>query len=173
MFLHRAACKKEETTRTHVESLMCKVQSSLKGKNQMWSEREEGVCQKRKKTVSPLFSPFSRLLPVLSFCLSCLLLACSSLLPILCLTGKWDYDASSGIMGWNHLCSGIPIFMNQLGSVVGLGRMSFEDDLKSGHLLYCTINISRYKTIEATGNTSVIPTTSESFSLYWEFLLPL
>ena len=141
MFLHRAACKKEETTRTHVESLMCKVQSSLKGKNQMWSEREEGVCQKRKKTVSPP-------LVDLSFCLSCLLLACSSLLPILCLTGKWDYDASSGIIGWNHLCSGILIFMNQLGSVASLGRMSFEDDLRSGHLLYCTINISRYKTIE-------------------------
>ena len=51
--IHRGACKKEETTRTHVESLMCKVQSSLKGKNQMWSEREGGVCQKRKKTVSP------------------------------------------------------------------------------------------------------------------------
>ena len=143
MFLHRAACKKEETTRTHVESLMCKVQSSLKGKNQMWSERRGCLSKKEENG----FSPFSRL-PVLSFCLSCLLLACSSLLPILCLTGKWDYDASSGIMGWNHLCSGILIFMNQLGSVVGLGRMSFEDDLRSGHLLYCTINISRYKTIE-------------------------
>ena len=29
-----------------------------------------------------------------------------------------------------------------------------------------TVNIYRYKTIEANGNTSVIPTTSKSFSLY-------
>ena len=32
-----------------------------------------------------------------------------------------------------------------------------------------TMNIYRYKTIEANGNTSVIPTTSKSFSLYWDF----
>ena len=34
----------------------------------------------------------------------------------------------------------------------------------------CTVNIYRYKTIEANGNTSVIPTTSKSFSLYQELL---
>ena len=33
-----------------------------------------------------------------------------------------------------------------------------------------TVNIYRYKTIEANGNTSVIPTTSKFFSLHWEFL---
>ena len=31
-----------------------------------------------------------------------------------------------------------------------------------------TVNIYRYKTIEANGNTGVIPTTSKSFSLYRE-----
>ena len=36
-----------------------------------------------------------------------------------------------------------------------------------------TVNIYRYKPIEANGNTGVIPTTSKSFSLYWEFLKPL
>jgi hypothetical protein len=34
----------------------------------------------------------------------------------------------------------------------------------------CTVNIYRYKTIEANGNTGVIPTTNKSFSLYREFL---
>ena len=33
-----------------------------------------------------------------------------------------------------------------------------------------TVNIYRYKTIEANGNTGVILTTSKSFSLYREFL---
>ena len=33
-----------------------------------------------------------------------------------------------------------------------------------------TVNIYRYKAIEANGNFDVIPTTSKSFSLYWEFL---
>ena len=36
-----------------------------------------------------------------------------------------------------------------------------------------TVNIYRYKTIEANGNTSVIPTSSKSFSLYQELLQPL
>ena len=35
----------------------------------------------------------------------------------------------------------------------------------------CTVNIYRYKTIQANGNTSVIPTTSKSFSLYRKYLL--
>ena len=34
-----------------------------------------------------------------------------------------------------------------------------------------TVNIYRYKTIEVNGNTGVIPTTSNSFSLYWELLV--
>ena len=33
-----------------------------------------------------------------------------------------------------------------------------------------TVNIYKYKIIEANGNTGVILTTSKSFSLYWEFL---
>ena len=36
-----------------------------------------------------------------------------------------------------------------------------------------TVNIYSYKTIEANGNTGVIPTTSKSFSLYRELLKPL
>ena len=39
--------------------------------------------------------------------------------------------------------------------------------------LHYTVNIYRYKTIETNGNTSVIPITSKSFSLYRKFLQPL
>ena len=35
------------------------------------------------------------------------------------------------------------------------------------------VNIYRYKTMEANGNTGVIPTASKSFSLYGELLKPL
>ena len=33
-----------------------------------------------------------------------------------------------------------------------------------------TVNIYRYKTIEANGNTGIIPTTSKSFSLFHELI---
>ena len=36
-----------------------------------------------------------------------------------------------------------------------------------------TLNIYRYKTIEANGNTGIIPTTRKFFSLHWELLQPL
>ena len=37
----------------------------------------------------------------------------------------------------------------------------------------CTVNIYRYKTIEANANTGEIPTTSKSCSLYRELLHPI
>ena len=40
-------------------------------------------------------------------------------------------------------------------------------------LLSYTVNIYRYKTIEANANTGEIPTTSKSFSLYRELLHPI
>jgi hypothetical protein len=36
-----------------------------------------------------------------------------------------------------------------------------------------TVNIYRYKTIEANANTGEIPTTSKSFNLYLELLHPI
>ena len=45
-------------------------------------------------------------------------------------------------------------------------NLNFAGFISVGH----TVNIYRYKTIEANGNTGVIPTTSKSFSIYREFL---
>ena len=54
-----------------------------------------------------------------------------------------------------------------------LRKQTHPSNFISNHLHSYTVNTYRYKTIEANGNTGVIPTTSKSFSLYRQFLQPL
>ena len=53
-----------------------------------------------------------------------------------------------------------------------LTRFQLHVEVPTSAIEY-TVNISRYKTIEANGSTGVIPTASKSFSLYQELLQPL
>ena len=69
---------------------------------------------------------------------------------------------------------------NYFSSISYLPKLLREPTKKGTFLenkvLNNTVNIYRYKTIEAieaNGNTGVIPTTSKSFSLYQELLQPL
>ena len=45
--------------------------------------------------------------------------------------------------------------------------------IHSDKVLWCTVNIYMYKTIQARVNTVAIPTTGKCRSLYWELLHPI
>jgi hypothetical protein len=72
--------------------------------------------------------------------------------------------------------------MNSIGFHISIRGADYAQPLALPHLDFfmitpmylvfekrCTVNIYRYKTKEANGNTGVIPTTSKFFSLYQEF----
>ena len=66
----------------------------------------------------------------------------------------------------SYLDSSMTVFQK----TISVGKMQTTLPTYFGHY---TVNIYRLKTIMTNGNTYAIPTTSKSFSLYWEFLQPL
>ena len=60
------------------------------------------------------------------------------------------------------------VYYANIISYIQLSREVACKTLTLTHISTYTVNIYRYKTIEGNGTTSVIPTTSKSFSLYLE-----